>query len=69
MIQTQRSMGQNSPGINSCFYGQLFCEKGGNNIQWRKDSPFGKCVGKRGLIHAKTQTGLLSQVIYKINST
>ena len=30
-----------SPDINPCTYGHLFCEKEGN-IQWRKDSLFNK---------------------------
>ena len=24
------------PEINSCTYGQLICDKGGKNIQWKK---------------------------------
>ena len=31
-----------SPEINSCTYGQLICDKGGKNIQWRKGSLFNK---------------------------
>ena len=31
-----------SPGVNSSTNGQLIYDKGGKNIQWRKDSPFNK---------------------------
>ena len=29
-------------GLNPSTYSQLICDKGGKNIQWRKDSPFNK---------------------------
>ena len=31
-----------SPEINPCTYGQVFFDKGGKSIQWRKDSLFSK---------------------------
>ena len=35
-------MEQNNPEINPRTCRQLFFDKGGKNIQWRKDNPFNK---------------------------
>ena len=40
--QKYRSLEQDSPEINPCTYGQLIYDKGGKDIQWRKDSLFNK---------------------------
>ena len=37
-----------SPEINPCPCRHLVFDKGGKNIQWRKDNPFNKCAGKTG---------------------
>jgi len=49
--QTRGSMEQKkkkSLGINPHTYDQLIFNKGGKNIQWRKDSLFSKWFGKAG---------------------
>ena len=44
-----------SPEINTCTYGQLTYDKGGKNIQWRKDRPFSKRAGKTGQLHENNE--------------
>ena len=58
-----------SPELNPCTYDQLTCNKGGKDIQWRKDSPFNKwCWENRTITckRMKLEHSLTPQI--KINS-
>ena len=50
-IATGKWNGIKSPEKNQCLYGQLIFEKGGRNIQYRKDNLFNNDVGKNWTVN------------------
>ena len=57
MVLAQKHIDQwnriKNPEINPCTSVQLMYNKGGKNIQWKKNSFFNKWAGKTGQLHVK----------------
>ena len=55
------------PEINPPTYGQLICDKGGKNVQRKKDSPSMSVLGKLDSYVRKNGIRTVTNTMYKIN--